>query len=298
MDINSLKNVKPGSNLPKKIIAVLVSVVVVIAAFTYLNNVNSDAKELVEIVVVKPKDGIPAKTLITESVVEMGKILKSDFKDGMVTYDKVNEVLKKYSSYFLRHDTPIYFDQLTETKPLRNEWMYNLSDKTEVLTVPYDYDKCGGDVLMPGDYVKVRVTYEVDKDAASSTAPGQSPYSGTESSGKRNMKTEVLFDKILVKDMLNSKGHSIYEVYKEVIKLSEEKRQAAMTSKDFIQSVLAKSLVFEATPEQVNKYAQSNISSSTFTFTILSRKGNENLIEQLPTVEKEVETWINSNKKE
>lgn len=296
MDINSLNNIKPGSNLPKKIIAVLVSVFVVIAAFTYLNNVNSDAKEIVEIVVVKPKDGIPAKTLITEALVEKGKILKSDFKDGMVTYDKVNEVLNKYSSYFLRYDTPVYFDQLTETKPLRNEWMYNLSDKTEVLTVPYDYDKCGGDVLMPGDYVKVRVTYEVDMEDAS--AIGQNPYSLSGSSGKKNMRTEVLFDKILVKDMLNSKGHSIYEVYKEVKKLSEEKKQAAMTSKDFMQSVLAKSLVFEATPEQVDRYALSNTSSSTFTFTILSRKGNENLMEELPTVEKEVETWINSNKKE
>jgi hypothetical protein len=293
MDINSLNNIKPGSNLPKKIIAVLVSVFVVIAAFTYLNNVNSDAKEIVEIVVVKPKDGIPAKTLITEALVEKGKILKSDFKDGMVTYDKVNEVLNKYSSYFLRYDTPVYFDQLTETKPLRNEWMYNLSDKTEVLTIPYDYDKCGGDVLMPGDYVKVRVTYEVD--GGESSAIGQNPYS---LSGKNNYRTEVLFDKILVKDMLNSKGHSIYEVYKEVKKLSEEKKQAAMTSKDFMQSVLAKSLVFEATPEQVDRYAQSNTSSATFTFTILSRKGNENLIEDLPTVEKEVETWINSNKKE
>lgn len=296
MDINSLKNIKPGSNLPKKIIAVLVSVFVVIAAFTYLNNVNSDAKELVEIVVIKPQDGIPANTLITEGIVEKGKILKSDFKDGMVTYDKVKEVLNKYSSYFLRHDTPLYFDQLTEAKPLRNEWMYKLSDKTEVLTVPYDYDKCGGDVLMPGDYVKVRVTYEEAKEDP--LAASQNPYSGTESVGKKDMKTDVLFDKILVKDMLNSKGHSIYEVYKEVKKLSEEKKQAAMTSKDFMQSVLAKSLVFEATPEQVNKYAQSNISSSTFTFTILSRKGNDNLIEQLPTVEKEVETWINSNKKE
>lgn len=296
MDINSLNNIKPGSNLPKKIIAVLVSVFVVIAAFTYLNNVNSDAKEIVEIVVVKPKDGIPTKTLITEALVEKGKILKSDFKDGMVTYDKVNEVLNKYSSYFLRYDTPVYFDQLTETKPLRNEWMYNLSDETEVLTVPYDYDKCGGDVLMPGDYVKVRVTYEEDMEDPS--AIGQNPYSLSGSSGKKNMKTEVLFDKILVKDMLNSKGHSIYEVYKEVKKLSEEKKQAAMTSKDFMQSVLAKALVFEATPEQVDKYALSNTNSSTFTFTILSRKGNENLMEDLPTVEKEVETWINSNKKE
>ncbi|WP_010248670.1 hypothetical protein [Acetivibrio cellulolyticus] len=298
MDVNSIKNIKPGSNLPKKIIAVLVSVVVVIVSFMYLNNVNSDAKEVIEIVVVKPAEGIPAQALLTEKMLEKGKILKSDFKDKMVTYDKVGEVLNKYSAYFLRYNTPVYFDQLTETKPIRNEWLYSLSKETEVLTVPYDYDKCGGDVLMPGDYVRVRVTQEYDENTAPSSDVGQNPYFSTGVSSSKRMKTEILFDKILVKDMLNSKGHSIYEVYREVQKLGEEEKQAAMTSKDFMQSVLAKSLVFEATPEQVNKYAHCNVTTATFTFTILTREGNKNLIEQLPTVEKEVETWINSNKKE
>ncbi len=297
MDITSIKNIKPGSNLPKKIVAVIVSVLVVVVSFMYLNSVNEAAKELVEIVVIKPSDGVPAKTLLSDKMLGKGSVLKTDFKEGMVTYDKIDEVLNKYSAYFLRQDTPVYYDQVVDTKPVRNEWMYNLSDKTEVLTVPYDYDKCGGDVLMPGDYVRVRITKEHDNDTAISTDAGQNPYSAGTYSVKQ-IKTEVLFDRILVKDMLNSKGHSIYEVYKEVLKLSEEERQAAMTSKDFMQSVLAKSLVFEATPEQVVKYAQANSDSSKFTFTILTRAGNENLIEQLPTIEKEVETWVNSNRKE
>ncbi|OPZ92505.1 MAG: hypothetical protein BWY74_01556 [Firmicutes bacterium ADurb.Bin419] len=298
MDITSIKNIKPGSNLPKKMFAVLVSVSVVVVSFLYLNRVNNDAKELVEIVVIKSSDGVPAKTLLTDKLVGKGTILKTDFKEGMVTYDKIGEVLSKYSAYFLRHDTPIYYDQMVNTKPVRNEWLYSLSEKTEVLTVPYDYDKCGGDVLMPGDYVRVRITKEIDKYTAISTDVGQNPYYGAGTGSTKQMITEVLFDRILVKDMLNSKGHSIYEVYKEVLKLSEEERQAAMTSKDFMQSVLAKSLVFEATPEQVVKYAEANSDSSKFTFTILTRAGNENLIEQLPTIEKEVETWVNSNRKE
>lgn len=298
MDINSLKNIKPGSNLPKKIIAVLVSVIVVIASFSYLNSVNSDAKEFVEIVVIKPSVGIPAKNLITESIIQKGKILKTDFKNGMVTYDKIDEVLNKYSLYFLRNDTPLYFDQLTETKPVRHEWLYSLPKESEVLTVPYEYEKCGGEVLIPGDHVRVRITYEDVNAQSASPDVEQNAYMSTGSPGRKNLKTEVLFDKILVKDMLNSKGHSINEVFKEVSELGEEEKQAAMSSKDFVQSVLAKSLVFEASPQQVEKYAQSNVNSATFTFTILSREGNEKLIEQLPTVEKEVKAWANSSKKE
>ena len=296
MDINSLKNIKPGSNLPKKIVAVIVSVLVVIASFSYLNSVNSDAKEFVEIVVIKPGEGIPAKKLIIESLIKKGKILKTDFRDGMVTYDKVDEVLNKYSAYFLRYDTPLYFDQLTDTVDLRHEWLYELPKESEALTVPYDYDKCAGEILLPGDYVRVRVTFEEAK-LSSEPDLGQAPYGNTASTGNRSYRTEILFDRILVKDMLNSKGQSIYEYQKEIKGLGEAEKQKAMESKEFIQSIMAKSLVFEATPEQVDKYTKLNLNGD-FTFTILSRRDNANLIEQMPTVEKEVEKWISSGKKE
>lgn len=296
MDINSLKNIKPGSNLPKKIVAVIVSVLVVIASFSYLNSVNSDAKEFVEIVVIKPGEGIPAKKLITDSLIKKGKILKTDFRDGMVTYDKVDEVLNKYSAYFLRFDTPLYFDQLTDTVALRHEWLYSLPKESEALTMPYDYDKCGGEILLPGDYVRVRVTFEETK-LASEPDLGQVPYGNTASTGDRSYRTEILFDRILVKDMLNSKGQSIYEYQQEIKSLGEAEKQKAMESKEFIQSIMAKSLVFEATAEQVDKYTKLNLNGD-FTFTILSRRDNINLTEQLPTIEKEVEKWISSGKKD
>ena len=292
MDINSLKNIKPGSNLPKKIVAVIVSVLVVIASFSYLNSVNSDAKEFVEIVVIKPSEGIPAKKLISDNLIKKGKILKTDFRDGMVTYDKVDEVLNKYSVYFLRYDTPLYFDQLTDTLALRHEWLYDLPKESEALTVPYDYDKCGGEILLAGDYVRVRVTYE-DAKPSSELHSDQGPYGNTASTGNRSYRTEILFDRILVKDMLNSKGQSIYEYQKEIMGLGEAEKQKVMESKEFTQSIMAKSLVFEATPEQVDTYTKLNLNGD-FTFTILSRKDNTNLIEQLTTVKKEVEKWSSS----
>ncbi len=294
MDINSLKHIKPGSNLPKKIAAILVSVLVVIASFSYLNSVNSDAKEVVEIAVVKPSEGIPEKELLTESLIKKGKILKTDFKEGMVTYDKLDEVLNKYAAYYLRYDTPIYYDQLSDSIPQKHEWLYELPKESEVLTIPYDFEKCGGEILAPGDYVRVRVTYE-DTDNSPSEATDMNPYFNTSSSKKKNYVTEILFDRILVKDMLNSKGQSISEIFKEVSRLGEEERKAVMESKEFMQNVQAKSLVFEATPEQVDKYTKSN-SHGTFTFTILSRMDNTNFIEQMSTIDKEVKGWTNNGK--
>lgn len=293
MDINSLKHIKPGSNLPKKIAAILVSILVVFVSFSYLSSVNSDAKEFVEIVVVKPKEGLPAKKLVTEDLIKKGKILKTDFKEGMITYDKVDEALSKYSVYFLRYDTPIYYDQLTEEIPLKHDWLYELPTESEVLTIPYDYDKCGGAILAPGDYVRVRLTYEDYKQQTEADLD-LGPYFNAASAGKKNYVTELLFDKILVKDMLNSKGQSISEIYKELSTLGKEEMQEIMASKDFMQNVQAKALVFEATPEQVDRYAKSNFQGD-FTFTILSRMGNTNLIEQFHAVDKEVKEWTDSN---
>ena len=292
MDINSIKNIKPSSNLPKKLFAVVFSISIVIASFAFLNNVNNAAKEVVEIIVVKPSGGISANTFITKDILAKGTVMKADFRDGMITYDKHDDILNKYSAYFLRYQTPMYYDQLTDTKPMKNEWLYSLPKASEVLTIPYDYIECGGDILTPGDYIKVRASYE---DKVPMANAGQNPYD-TSSSYTTEVKTDVLFDRILVKDLLNSKGHSIYEVYKEVLKLSQEKRQSAMTNKEFMQSILAKSLVLEALPEQVDNYAKYNQKKCTFTFTILSRDGNKDILEQLPTVEKEVETWISEKK--
>jgi len=83
-----------------------------------------------------------------------------------------------------------------------------------------------------------------------------------------------------VKDLINSSGRSIYEVLKEVFKLSEKDRREVMKSRDFMQSIKAESLLLAATEEQVNKFAKfKSQQDAVFTFTILSRNGNDEVFE-------------------
>lgn len=105
-------------------------------------------------------------------------------------------------------------------------------------------------------------------------------------------KTEVLFESIVVKDMLNASSHSIYEVYK-VQKLDEDKKQNVMKSKDFLKNIQPKALLLEGTSAQINNYAKyKGLNGNSFLITILSRKSSDVIIDQLPTLEKEVESWI------
>jgi len=102
MDINSIKSIKPGNQLPKKLLAIFVSVAVIIGSFIYLNSVNDSAKDTVDIVVVKASGGIPANTLITKDNIGKYSIIRKEFNDDMITYDKVDSILNKYSLYYLR----------------------------------------------------------------------------------------------------------------------------------------------------------------------------------------------------
>ncbi len=287
MKVNSVKDIRPGSQFPKRFIAVVICVLVIAAAFIVINNANKDARDTIDIIRVKSSDGIPAKTVVTESQLEKYPIIKKEYTQDMVTYDKIKDVVNKYTLYYLRGKSPIHMDQLTTEKPIKNEWLYQLHENSEVLTLPYDYLQCGGDIVTPGDIVRIRVAYNVEKPAAEG-------FGGTE----KERKLEILFNKITVRDMLNSKGHSIYEVYKEVLRLSESKRQQVMKSDEFMENILPKSLILEGTKADADKFARFNVKEegTAFTITILSRKNNKGIIDQLPTMEKEIETWIQAQK--
>jgi hypothetical protein len=219
MNINSVKNIKPGSQLPKKLFAIFLSVAVIAGAYWVLNNAGKDARNTIDVVRVKSGDGIPAKTLITKDMLEKYSIIKREYTKDMFTYDKIDQIVDKYALYYIRGKSFIYNDQLTKEKPLKNEWLYEMDKSKEVLTLPYEYLKGGGDILVPGDLVRIRVSY-VDTQPQTVPASGLTPAYETE---KTVRKTDVVLDSIKVRDQLNSSGHSIYEVYKEVLKLSPDK---------------------------------------------------------------------------
>lgn len=288
MNVNSIKEIRPGRQFPKRILAVLLSITVIAGAFVALDRAGKAATDTVNVVRVKNAGGIPSKSVITKGDLEIYPIIKKEFKEDMVT--SIDEAANKYSLYFLRGKTVLYKDQLSTEKPLKNEWMYELDKANEVLTIPYNYLECGGDILTPGDVVRIRAAYD---DIQSEAASGDRYIPGLGGRDRLVRKMETLFDSIAVRDLLNAKGHSIYEVYKEVLKLSEDKKQEVMKSRDFLDNILPRSLVLEGTKEQADKFAMyKNKKEISFTITMLSRQGNTKIMDQLPTVAKEIESWI------
>lgn len=291
MDLSSLKNASPNRQLFKRGAALLFSLTIIVVSYFMITKASEDASDVVTVLRVKPSEGIPAYVELNEDMIEKYNLIRKEFTEDMVRAEDLEYVKGKLTANFLRKDTVLYKDQLIDEKPQRNEWLYQVDDKNEVLTLPYNFLEVGGDILMPGDRVRIRVSYEVEE--APAAAAGGNPNAIYSQSVNSVKKTEVLFDSIIVKDMLNANSHSIYEVYKEVQKLDENKKQEVMKSKEFLKSIQPKALLLEGTSEQINNFAKyKGLDGNSFLITILSRKSSDVIVDQLPTLQKEVESWI------
>lgn len=289
MDLSKIKSVSPNRNMFKKTMAVLFSLVVIVVSFYVITNANKDAKDTIQVLRVNQTGGISAYAVLTEKEVETYSIIKKEYTKDMLLAEDLPNVMNQYTKYYLRDGSILYHDQLSEERPLKNEWLYQLKEEQELLTLPYNFLEAGGDILTPGDRIRIRVTYEVETAPSASTG-NPNVY---QSSKGTTTKTDILFDSIVVKDMLNANSHSIYEVYKEVLKLSEDKRQEVMKSESFLKSIQPRALLLEGSKEQINTYARyTNLENSSILITILSRQNSEIIVDQLPTLQKEVESWL------
>lgn len=288
MDLSGIKSKTPNKHMFKRVAAVLFSILIIVISYMVMTKASKDARNVVEVLRIKSNEGIPAFVIITDNSVEKYPIIKKEYTEDMILAEEMDAIKGKLTAYYIRGNSVLYKDQLVDEKPKQNEWLYQVNEKNEVLTLPYNFLEVGGDILMPGDRVRIRVSYEVEE-----KSPASNPNAIYSESSNMIKKTEVLFDSIVVKDMLNSNSHSIYEVYKEVQKLNDQKKQEVMKSKDFLRNIQPKALLLEGTSEQINNYAKyKGLSGNSFLITILSRKDSDVIIDQLPTLENEVESWI------
>lgn len=286
MDLSSIKSISPGKKFFKKMLAVIFAIVVIVVSYILLSNADKAATDTVEVLRVRSREGIPAFVVMTEDKIEKYNIIRKEYTEDMILAEDISTILNKFTKYYLRQSSILYKDQFTDEKPLRNEWLYEMNEENEVLTLPYNILECGGDILMPGDRVRIRVSYEVDATLNPSSVGSANPNSGdtpnhvvTMTRGK-TIQTDILFESIVIKDMLNANSQSIYEVYQEVIKLDEDARQEIMKSDDFLKNIQPRALLLEGTKAQMNKFSEYNAySGKSFLITILSRADSDVILD-------------------
>lgn len=288
---------QPNKNFAKRMIAIIISILVLVISYIIIDKSTKEVQDTVNVMRIKNSSGIPAQTVITEEDIEEYRLIKKEYNEDMIRAEDKEKAVGQHAAYYLRQGSIIYKDQLIAEITKKNEWLYELDEDQEVLTMPYNYLECGGDILVPGDRIRIRATYQLDAPMSSDVYyndPNFIDYKHKDN----NMRTQVIFESIVVKDMLNANSRSIYEVYKEVMKLGEVQKGKAMKSTEFMKSIQPRALVLAGTKEQINEYAKyTNIDSKKLIITILSRENSNVILDELPTLQKEVESWIEDKEK-
>ena len=81
----------------------------------------------------------------------------------------------------------------------------------------------------------------------------------------------MLFNEIVVVDMLNGGGESIFDVFYDLMSKPEVEQEKIITSTSFKDSITPKSFLFSLTAEEIEKYTLIKAKSPDYTITILPR---------------------------
>lgn len=246
--------------------------------------------------VVHIKDGgAGGNCLITDDMIEPYDMNYREFKnsgtlkfsDGtrkqsIVTWANKDKVVgTRYTAYYLRGNTPLYWDSTTKEQTKKNSYLYNMTG--ELLNIQLNPDDFG-DMIVPGDKINVRVSYA----ATPTDLPSTENYS-TSGSGDKVTVTEKLFNEVEVLDMLNSSGESIFDIYYDFISLTKDEQAKKLEDDAFIKSVKPAKILLEATSEEADNFMRIQEKSPTYLITLLPRTSSNAIIDSLSDVEKKVQ---------
>ncbi len=281
-----LKNVSNNSKRNTVIIVLLL----VIAAVVTMNFISSSQmREVVEIAVLSsavPQDGIirvDNMKKIEMSVDEYnryGIVTLSDNtqKRAVILWSEREMINNTYASYYIRENTPIFWDAIGNETPKQYSYLYNMDG--ELLKVSID-PSTFGQIIVPGDHINVRAAYTeqvytlpTEEEYMLQMQVGISP----QTSVKRQI---LLFNNVAILDMLNSAGESIFDKYYELLSLPKNKQLELVQSEEFIASVQPAEILLNVTPEEADRYMSIQASSPTYMMTLLPRTSSNAITEVL-----------------
>lgn len=272
---------------------IILSIIFVICVCIVFAVASFDSRRTVQVVYIKD-GGAGGNCLITDDMIEPYDMNYREFKnsgtlkfsDGtrkqsIVTWANKDKVIgTRYTAYYLRGNTPLYWDSTTKEQTKKNSYLYNMTG--ELLNIQLNPDDFGN-MIVPGDKINVRVSY--------AATPTDLPTSGdytTTGSGDKVTVTEKLFNEVEVLDMLNSSGESIFDIYYDFISLTKNEQAKKLEDEAFIKSVKPSKILLEATSEEADNFMRIQEKSPTYLITLLPRTSSNAIIDSLSDVEKRV----------
>jgi len=266
------------------ILGVVVAIVIGLNFYSQM-----EMRKVVEIVKLKvsvPQDGFVTQDMMYKDTMPVSEYEKSGIytlSDGtkrrqIVLWEDRHRIQNAYAAYYIRQDTPLYWDSLTKETPKKYSYLYKMDG--ELLKVNLDAKEFGR-MLVPGDKINVRVTYT----DTVYTLPTEREFMIQQQTGIQPQTTvtrnELLFNSVTVLDILNAQGESIFDIYYQLLALPRAEQLRIIESSDFQKQVEPSQILLNVTPEEVDRYVRISGKSPKFTMTLLPRTGGNLITEAL-----------------
>lgn len=262
---NKVRNSTASSALIN--IVAVIAFIFLIVILVVLNN-----RKVKTVGVVQAISDIYVNTLILEDNLqeyEMSQLEYDKSANKYLLWENRDECINKYAAVATKANGYIYQGDYKDDKPIKNAYFTNLADDDLVVTLPYNYS-IFGNLITPGDEVKVNAVYQKDDTNTHESFNQMSDVDDI-------MASITVFEKLVIIDMLNGSGNSIYDYYTDLLNMSLAEREATLKSDDFISNVSPKSLVLSVkNNEEFETYSKiKNLPGVTFEYGLYPRKDVE-----------------------
>lgn len=233
-----------------------------------------------------PQDGVVSQDLMVKETMLLSEYEKQGVhmladgsqKRAIVLWEDKERIQSAYASYYIRKDTPLYWDSLSKESPKKYSYLYKMDG--ELLKISLDATEFGK-MLVPGDKINVRSTYTENV----YTLPTEKEFAMQQQMGVQQQttvtKNAMMFNNVVVLDILNNNGESIFDIYYRLLALPKAAQQETVASDEFQTQVEPKEILLNVTPEEADRYMSLSNKSPKYMMTLLPRTSGNLITEAL-----------------
>lgn len=286
-------------------IIIALAVVVFICIITAIS--AAENKKTVTVVRIKSDMPISSNALITEDMVEPYDMYYKEFEQyGTMEFSDGNKrsiivrwadrdlvIGSRYSAYYLRQGTVLFWDQTMKQQTKKNSYLYSMDG--ELLNIQMEPTTDFGDMVVPGDALNIRVSYvKTNYDLPSEEQYQLALDTGNSVDTVETQVTELLFSEVQILDMLNADGASIFDIYYDFISASKQTQREALENEEFLTSITPKSILIECTAEEADRFMEISAKKPEYLMTLLPRKSSSAIINSLSDIQEAMRGVANS----
>lgn len=241
--------------------------------------------------VVKLKASVPQDGRVVQDNFVKDKMLRSEYekqgvytlsdgtkKRAIVLWEDRERIQNAYASYYIRQETPLYWDSLSKETPKKYSYLYKMDG--ELLKIEMEAGEFGK-MLVPGDKINVRASYADNE----YTLPSEKDFLVQQQMGvtadTTTQKSVMLFNNVVVLDILNGEGESIFDIYYRLLSLPKATQVETVATEEFQASVEPSEILLNVTPEEADRYMSIKNKGPQYLMTLLPRSSGNLITEAL-----------------